>query len=87
MSQARPLLSYFEGLKDPRMERTQLHPMESLVFISVAAIACGADTWNEIESFGKAKQEWLGTVIQLPNEIPTHDTYNRFFSALEPGEF
>lgn len=69
------------------MERTQLHPMESLVFISVAAIACGADTWNEIESFGKAKPEWLGTVIQLPNGIPTHDTYNRFFSALEPGEF
>lgn len=84
---ARPLLSFFEGLKDPRMERTQKHPMGSLVFISVAAITCGADTWDEIEAFAQAKQEWLSTVVPLPNGIPSHDTFNRFFAALAPGEF
>ena len=81
------LLSYFDGLKDPRVDRTQKHPLESLVFISVAAIACGADTWNEIEEFGEAKRDWLSGVVPLPNGIPTHDTFNRFYAALAPGAF
>lgn len=87
MPGSRSLLSYFEALKDPRMERTQLHPMESLVFISVAAITCGADSWNEIQEFGEAKQAWLGKVVPLPNGIPSHDTFNRFYAALDPGSF
>lgn len=69
------------------MERNQKHPMESVVFISVAAITCGADTWDEIEEFGQAKAEWLATVVPLPNGIPSHDTFNRFYAALVPGEF
>lgn len=69
------------------MDRTQKHPIESLVFISVAGIACGADTWNEIEEFGEAKRDWLSTVVPLPNGIPSHDTFNRFYAALVPDEF
>lgn len=69
------------------MDRTQKHPMESLVFISVAGITCGADTWNEIQEFGEAKQDWLSSVVPLPNGIPSHDTFNRFYAALAPGEF
>jgi predicted transposase YbfD/YdcC len=87
MAQQRSLLSYFEDLQDPRMDRTQKHPMESLVFISVAAITCGADTWDEIEEFGESKKDWLAEVVPLPNGIPSHDTFNRFFAALVPGEF
>lgn len=87
MDKAASLFSFFEDLKDHRHHRTQKHPMESLVFISVAAIVCGADTWNEIEAFGLAKAEWLGSIIPLPNGIPSHDTFNRFFAALAPGEF
>jgi predicted transposase YbfD/YdcC len=87
MTQPCSFLGYFEGLQDPRMDRTQKHPMESLVFISVAAITCGAETWDEIEEFGVAKQEWLSGVVPLPNGIPSHDTFNRFYAALMPGEF
>src|SRR5690606_31258242 len=87
MSQANSLLSYFADLKDPRVDRTQKHPLMSLVFLSVAAILCGADTWDEIEAFGKAKKAWLCEVIPLPYGIPSHDTFNRFFAALVPGEF
>lgn len=81
------LLSFFDEMKDPRHHRTQLHPMESVVFISIVSIVCGADTWNEMEDFGHAKQAWLSTLVPLPNGIPTHDTFNRFFAALAPGEF
>lgn len=87
MNDRNSLLSYFESLKDPRMDRTQKHPLGSIVFISVAAITCGADTWNEIEEFGEAKEAWLASVVPLPNGIPSHDTFNRLFATLAPGEF
>lgn len=87
MDQDNSLLSYFKGLQDPRMDRTKEHPLESIIFISVAAITCGADSWNEIEEFGEAKHAWLATVVPLPNGTPSHDTFNRLFAALEPGEF
>ena len=87
MDQNDTLLSYFDDLQDPRMDRTKDHPLESIIFISVAAITCGADSWNEIEEFGQAKHDWLATVVPLPNGIPSHDTFNRLFAALEPGAF
>lgn len=44
-------------------------------------------TWNDIEMYGKQKKEWLLIILSLPNGIPTHDTFNRFFAALDPAEF
>ncbi|MXZ41717.1 MAG: ISAs1 family transposase [Caldilineaceae bacterium SB0666_bin_21] len=35
---------------------------------------CGADNWTEIESFGRQKQAWLETFLELPHGIPSHDT-------------
>ena len=48
---------------------------------------CGADTWVDIESYGRAKYEWLKTILELPNGIPTHDTIARVFSRLTPEQF
>jgi hypothetical protein len=59
--------------------------MEDIIFISIASVLCGADTWDEIEYFGKCKFEWLKTFLKLPEGIPSHDTFNWFFSALDPG--
>lgn len=78
---------YFSDMKDPRIDRKKLHSLEDIVFISIAAIICGAEGWNEIEEYGKSKKEWLSTILPLPNGIPTHDTFNRFFAALDPEEF
>jgi len=80
-------ISYFTGLTDPRVERTKAHLMEDIIFITVAAVICGAETWNDIEHYGKSKESWLKQYLQLPNGIPSHDTFNRFFSALDPEEF
>jgi len=78
---------YFSGLTDPRVERTREHLLEDILFISIASVLCGAESWNEMEEFGKAKQDWLQTFLSLPNGIPSHDTFNRVFSALDPQEF
>lgn len=80
-------ISYFTGLTDPRVERTKAHLLEDIIFLTIAAVICGAETWNDIEDYGKAKEPWLRQYLKLPNGIPCHDTFNRFFSALDPDEF
>ena len=66
------------------MDRTKEHLLEDIIFITIAAVICGAETWNDIENYGKLKKEWLGQYLQLPHGIPSHDTFNRFFSSLDP---
>ena len=51
-------LQYFSELKDPRVERTREHLLEEILFVAIAAILSGANGWNEIENYGKAKREW-----------------------------
>jgi predicted transposase YbfD/YdcC len=80
-------ISYFTALTDPRVDRSKDHLMEDIIFITIAAVICGAETWNDIEHYGKSKESWLKQYLRLPNGIPSHDTFNRFFSALDPEEF
>jgi predicted transposase YbfD/YdcC len=61
--------------------------MEEIMFTTIAAVICGAETWNDIEAYGKSKETWLRQYLQLPHGIPSHDAFNRFFSALAPDEF
>lgn len=79
-------LAFFSGLTDPRVNRTKAHMLEDILFIAIASVICGAESWNDMENFGKAKEEWLRTFLRLPEGIPSHDTFNRVFSALNPDE-
>jgi predicted transposase YbfD/YdcC len=74
-------------MKDPRIVRGKLHPLENIIFISIAAVLCGAETWEDLEDFGYAKFEWFSGILDMKNGVPSHDTFNRFFRALNPGEF
>ena len=78
------LISFFEAMEDPRVERTQHHKFIDIVVITIAAVICGCEDWNEIELFGKLKKDWLDQYLELPNGIPSHDTINRLFAALNP---
>lgn len=80
-------LSHFKNLPDPRIDRCKEHLLEDIIFIAISGVICGAEGWNEIAEFGEAKQDWLKTFLQLPNGIPSHDTFNRLFSALDPIAF
>lgn len=78
---------YFSELKDPRIDRTKLHQLLDIVTITVCAVICNADTWEDIEEFGHSKEHWLRTFLALENGIPSHDTFRRVFSLLEPEQF
>ena len=78
--------AFFSKLTDPRVERTKAHMLEDILLIAIASVICGTESWNDMENFGKAKQEWLRTFLRLPEGIPSHDTFNRVFSALNPEE-
>ncbi|MDE6341044.1 MAG: ISAs1 family transposase, partial [Muribaculaceae bacterium] len=77
---------FFSSVTDPRVERTQKHSLDSILFISLCAVICGAESWNEIEDYGNAKIDWLEKFLYLPNGIPSHDTFNRVISMLDPKE-
>lgn len=81
------ILTFAKSIPEHRMERRKLHPVENIVFITLAAVLCGADTWEDICDFGHAKKEFLKGILNLEHGIPSPDTFNRFFAALSPGVF
>ncbi len=81
------LLILARRLPDHRMERKKLHLAQDIVFITLAAVICGAETWKDIAEFGRIKEDFLRTILSLKNGIPSHDTFNRFFAGLASGEF
>jgi predicted transposase YbfD/YdcC len=77
----------FGSITDPRIERTKLHKLIDILVIAICAAICSCDSWEDVEEFGKAKQEWFETFLELSNGIPSHDTFNRVFARLDPVEF
>jgi predicted transposase YbfD/YdcC len=76
----------FSRVRDPRVDRTKLHKLQDIIIIAICAVICGAETWVDIENFGKERKEWLSIILELPNGIPSHDTFNRVFAQLNPQE-
>ncbi|MBE9138864.1 ISAs1 family transposase [Nodosilinea sp. LEGE 07088] len=80
----RSVLQHFQHLRDPRVERTQHHSLVTIVTIAILAVLAGADGFVAIERYGRAKQSWLETFLDLPHRIPSHDTFGRVIGALDP---
>ena len=67
-------LDYFEDLEDPRIDRCKRHSVLDIITIGICAVICGADTWVHVTMFGRSKEEWFRTFLDLPNGILSHDT-------------
>jgi predicted transposase YbfD/YdcC len=78
------LLEHFKHLEDPQAEHLLEHQLLDIIGLTICAVVCGADSWVDIEHYGKAKQDWLKGFLKLTNGVPSHDTIARLFAALKP---
>ncbi|MBD6620178.1 ISAs1 family transposase [Komarekiella sp. 'clone 1'] len=81
------ITDHFAQMEDPRVDRTKRHKLVDILTIAICAVICGADSWVAIELYGCTKYEWLKTFLELPNGIPSHDTFARVFAQLNPQQF
>lgn len=70
------LLAFASSIEDYRFDRNKVHSAETIIYITLAAVICGAETWNEIEDFGRCKIDFFSRTIPSFNGIPSHDTFN-----------
>jgi len=90
MQNEHPRLSWvehFKGITDPRVDRTKDHDLIDILVIALCALLCAAESFNDMEDFGTAKEDWFRTFLKLRNGIPSHDTFNRVFAAIDPKAF
>ena len=81
------LAACFAGLADPRETRRCDHRLIDILAIAVCAVIACAESWEDIELYGRSKQAWLKTFLALPNGIPSRDTFRRVFMLLDPDAF
>ena len=81
------IAEHFNDIKDIRIERGKKHKLIDIITISICAVVCGADGWIDIEMYGIARKKWLEKFLELPNGIPSHDTFAKVFSQISPDEF
>ena len=84
-------MDLFQDLEGPRKERSRRHQLLDSITLSVCAVICGPDSWVYVEMYGKSKEEWFRTFLDLPRGIPAHDTLGQVqgavFSRPDPGQF
>ena len=87
MSDPTDFHAHFAVLSDPRVARTRKHLLSDILFIAICTVACDGEGFTDMEVFGRAKQEWLRKYLELPGGIPSHDTFGRVFSIIDPEAF
>jgi predicted transposase YbfD/YdcC len=81
------IIEHFSSLTDPRILLKTRHKLIDIIVITLCAVLAGADEWTEIAEFGRIKEKWFRTFLELPFGIPSHDTFGRVFSMIRPEEF
>ena len=86
-TESKSLIEHVRIIPDHRVTGRCDHPLVDIIVIAIISILCGADDWNSIQNFGKAKEAWFRKFLQLPCGIPSHDTFRRVFSQIAPAAF
>lgn len=69
------------------MNRRKRHELLDILGVTIFAVVAGAESWTDVELFGKSKLAWLRRFLKLDNGIPSHDTFGRVFAMLDPSAF
>lgn len=80
------LVICWESVVDPRMDRNRRHKLVDILVLALCGFLGGCESWVDVEMFGISKQEWFEKFLDLPNGIPSHDTFGRVFALLDPQQ-
>lgn len=78
---------FFEEVPDFRLDRKKRHKLSAILMLSLCAVVSGADDFEDMQNYGKQKEGFLRTFLDLPNGIPSHDTINRVYNRLDKDKF
>ena len=81
------IIEIMRQIPDPRKGNAIRYKLEEILTIAILAIICDYSQFTEMELFGIEQEEWLRTFLELPNGIPSHDTFGDVFAAINPEEF
>ena len=84
-SRVASIKKYFACLKDPRVRNRTTHRLIDIVAIALCGVIANCDTWAEIVDFGSTHADWLKRFLKLPAGIPSQDTFERVFAAINPA--
>jgi predicted transposase YbfD/YdcC len=84
---AETLVEHFSALEDPRCSGKIEHHLIDILVIAVCAVIAGAESWQDMELYGQDKSDWLSSFLELPNGVPSHDTFRRVFMLIDPETF
>jgi len=88
MTKQKPtFIEHFKDIEDPLLQKRKLHKLDDIFFITLCAVICGCDGWVVIEKFAKMKRDWFEQYLSLEHGIPSHDTFGRVFSLIDPEQF
>lgn len=79
--------TYLFPLRDPRVRGRCKHRLLDIVIIAVCACICGCNDWQQVEVFARKRKDWLQSLLPLRDGVPSHDTFERVFDALDPVAF
>lgn len=80
-------LDFFADLEDPRIERHKLYPLDEILLTTLCAYICDAKSWEDIQEYGETRLDFLKKYLPYENGIPSHDTFARVFSLINPKQF
>jgi predicted transposase YbfD/YdcC len=81
------LITQLEALEDPRCEWKVEHRLLDILVIAVCAVLGEAESFEDIALYGRCKHQWLKGFLELPNGIPSHDTFRRVLTLVDPDAF
>jgi predicted transposase YbfD/YdcC len=81
------IVESFSELSDPRRPGRVQHKLIDILVIAVSAVIAGAETWTDIANYGAMKKDWLSTFLDLSDGVPSHDTFRRVFTLINPNNF
>jgi predicted transposase YbfD/YdcC len=81
------LITELASIEDPRCEWKVEHRLLDILVIAVCAVLGEAESFEDIALYGRCKRPWLEGFLALPNGIPSHDTFRRVFTLIDPDAF